>query len=33
MNKKIDPIEIYLNDPKKETNPEDWLTAIYIPIK
>jgi predicted transcriptional regulator YdeE len=32
-NKKIDPIELYLNDPTKETDPANWLTAIYIPIK
>ncbi|MCG8580803.1 MAG: GyrI-like domain-containing protein [Bacteroidales bacterium] len=33
VNKKVDPIEIYLNDPAKETDPAQWLTAIYIPIK
>jgi len=32
-NKKVDPIELYLNDPTKETDPANWLTAIYIPIK
>lgn len=33
INKKIDPIEVYLNDPTKEADPANWLTAIYIPIK
>ncbi|MBS2212971.1 SRPBCC family protein [Carboxylicivirga mesophila] len=33
VNKKIDPIEIYLNDPSNETDPANWLTAIYIPVK
>ncbi len=33
INKKIDAIEIYLNDPTKEPDPANWLTAIYIPIK
>ncbi|WP_289054591.1 GyrI-like domain-containing protein [Carboxylicivirga marina] len=32
-NKKIDPIEIYLNDPTKETDAANWLIAIYIPVK
>ncbi|MCU4154643.1 SRPBCC family protein [Carboxylicivirga sp. A043] len=32
-NKKIDPIEVYLNDPIIVVDPADWLTAIYIPIK
>ncbi len=33
MNKKISPIEIYRTDPRKEPNPENWITDIYIPIK
>ncbi len=33
VNKTVDPIEIYLNDPHKEIDPANWLTAIYIPIK
>ncbi|WP_430810215.1 MULTISPECIES: SRPBCC family protein [unclassified Carboxylicivirga] len=33
LNKKVDPIEIYLNDPSQEPDPANWETAIYIPIK
>lgn len=33
QNKKIDPFEIYITDPKKEPDPSKWITEIYIPIK
>lgn len=33
INKKSDPVELYLNDPSKETDPSKWITEVYLPLK
>lgn len=33
MNKSMDPLEVYVNDPQEEPDPAKWVTEIYLPIK
>ncbi|MBS2097977.1 SRPBCC family protein [Carboxylicivirga linearis] len=33
VSRSIDPIEFYLTDPTKETDPAKWITEVYLPLK
>lgn len=32
-NKEVAPYEVYINNPKEESDPRKWITEVYMPIK